>query len=137
MVRAVSIAPSTWLATLIWSFVKACSSSLALSGSAISHAWLMVSNSTLSIDSTFAVKITDFTVRTCCIQTSKDSHLVQRPRSHFGPRDTTATPRSGTRSNSSTTGTTEPRFLLRICHHPRHEHSRGLAANETNVLFPR
>ncbi|TBU26191.1 permease for cytosine/purines, uracil, thiamine, allantoin-domain-containing protein [Dichomitus squalens] len=61
------IVPPAWLAMLVWSFVKVPSSKglfeqpSALSGSAISYAWLSALNSALSINTTIAVNISDFT----------------------------------------------------------------------------
>ena len=63
------VVPPAWLAMLIWSFVKVPSSKglfdqhSALSGSAMSYAWLSALNSALGIYSTLAVNIPDFTVR--------------------------------------------------------------------------
>ncbi|TBU38119.1 NCS1 nucleoside transporter family [Dichomitus squalens] len=61
------VVPPAWLAMLIWSFVKVPSSKglfeqhSALSGSAMSYAWLSALNSALGIYSTLAVNIPDFT----------------------------------------------------------------------------
>ncbi|KAH8115076.1 cytosine-purine permease [Phellopilus nigrolimitatus] len=61
------IVPITWLAMLIWAFVKVPShgalfhESANVSGSALSWAWLSALNSALGIYSTLAVNITDFT----------------------------------------------------------------------------
>ncbi|KII83850.1 hypothetical protein PLICRDRAFT_444085 [Plicaturopsis crispa FD-325 SS-3] len=63
------IVPPTWLAMLIWAFVKVPSNSsggilaehTALHGSALSWAWLSALNSALGIYSTLAVNIPDFT----------------------------------------------------------------------------
>ena len=67
LVKAI-IVPPTWLALLIWAFVKVPpnSSILAqkakLSGSALSWAWLSALNSTLGLYATLGVNIPDFTV---------------------------------------------------------------------------
>ncbi|ETW79909.1 nucleobase cation symporter [Heterobasidion irregulare TC 32-1] len=61
------IVPPTWLAMLIWAFVKVPSSEglltehAKLSGSKLSWAWLSALNSALGIYSTLAVNIPDFT----------------------------------------------------------------------------
>ena len=62
------VVPPAWLAMLIWSFVKVPSSKglfdqhSALSGSAMSYAWLSALNSALGIYATLSVNIPDFTV---------------------------------------------------------------------------
>ncbi|KAI0749670.1 NCS1 nucleoside transporter family [Daedaleopsis nitida] len=66
MVKAI-IVPPAWLAMMIWAFVKVPSSKglfeqhTALSGSALSYAWLSALNSALGLYSTLAVNIPDFT----------------------------------------------------------------------------
>ncbi|PIL35616.1 transporter [Ganoderma sinense ZZ0214-1] len=61
------VVPPAWLAMLIWSFVKVPSKEglftqhSALSGSALSYAWLSALNSALGIYGTLAVNIPDFT----------------------------------------------------------------------------
>lgn len=63
------IVPITWLAMLIWAFVKSPGSGTILSagatihGSALSWAWLSALNSALGNYATLAVNIPDFTVR--------------------------------------------------------------------------
>ena len=63
------VVPPAWLAMLIWSFVKVPAKEglfnqhTALSGSALSYAWLSAMNSALGIYGTLAVNIPDFTVR--------------------------------------------------------------------------
>ena len=67
MLKAV-IVPPAWIAMLIWAFVKVPSNKAlldqrsALSGSALSYAWLRAMNSALGIYATVAVNIPDFTV---------------------------------------------------------------------------
>jgi nucleobase:cation symporter-1, NCS1 family len=67
------IVPPTWLALLIWAFVKVPPSSgilarkAELSGSALSWAWLSALNSTLGNYSTLGVNIPDFTVSYTCL----------------------------------------------------------------------
>jgi nucleobase:cation symporter-1, NCS1 family len=64
------VVPPTWLAMLIWAFVKVPShdgiiaAHSNLHGSSLSWAWLSALNSALGIYSTLAVNIPDFTVRT-------------------------------------------------------------------------
>lgn len=66
-VAKAAIVPAAWLAMLIWAFVKVPSNQglfeqhSALSGSAMSWAWLSALNSALGIYSTLAVNIPDFT----------------------------------------------------------------------------
>ncbi len=68
MLKAI-IVPPAWIAMLIWAFVKVPSNTAlldqhsALSGSALSYAWLRGMNSALGIYATVAVNIPDFTVR--------------------------------------------------------------------------
>jgi NCS1 family nucleobase:cation symporter-1 len=63
------IVPPSWLAMLIWAFVKVPASEglfrqrSTLSGSTFSWAWLSALNSSLGIYATLAVNIPDFTVR--------------------------------------------------------------------------
>ena len=72
MLKAV-IVPPAWIAMLIWAFVKVPSNTAlldqhsALSGSALSYAWLRAMNSALGIYATVAVNIPDFTVSRCAI----------------------------------------------------------------------
>ncbi|KAI1789490.1 NCS1 nucleoside transporter family [Ganoderma leucocontextum] len=62
-----AIVPPAWIAMLIWAFVKVPSNTAlldqhsALSGSALSYAWLRALNSALAIYATVAVNIPDFT----------------------------------------------------------------------------
>lgn len=68
LVKAI-VAPPTWLAMLIWAFVKVPASSgffaqhSTLTGTNLSWAWLSALNAALGIYSTLAVNIPDFTVR--------------------------------------------------------------------------
>ena len=63
------IVPPTWLALLIWAFVKVppnrglFAQKAMLSGSELSWAWLSALNSALGTYSTLGVNIPDFTVR--------------------------------------------------------------------------
>jgi NCS1 family nucleobase:cation symporter-1 len=67
------IVPPTWLALLIWAFVKVPPGSgilarkAELSGSALSWAWLGALNSALGLYSTLGVNIPDFTVSHTCL----------------------------------------------------------------------
>ena len=67
------IVPPTWLALLIWAFVKVPPNSgilaqkAKLSGSALSWAWLSALNSALGLYATLGVNIPDFTVSHTCL----------------------------------------------------------------------
>jgi cytosine/uracil/thiamine/allantoin permease len=62
------IVPATWIAMMIWAFVRVPSSTglfdqhASLAGAPLSWAWLSALNSALGIYSTLAVNIPDFTV---------------------------------------------------------------------------
>jgi NCS1 family nucleobase:cation symporter-1 len=66
------IVPLTWLALLIWAFVKVPPNSgvlaqkAELNGTALSWAWLSALNSSLGLNSTLGVNIPDFTVSHTC-----------------------------------------------------------------------
>jgi len=79
------IVPPTWLALLIWAFVKVPPNSgilaqkAELSGSALSWAWLSALNSALGLYSTLGVNIPDFTVSHSCQFYGVDSHHARPP----------------------------------------------------------
>jgi NCS1 family nucleobase:cation symporter-1 len=82
------VVPPTWLALLIWAFVKVPPNSglftqkAALSGTELSWVWLGALNSALGSFSTLGVNIPDFTVRHAYIVVVAYTH-VRRPKTEI------------------------------------------------------